>query len=81
MQFDTSLLKWSKVNKVVERVRAASAPGPNGLPYEVYKNCPRLLKLLWKLIGVAWKTQIIPSVWRRVVTTFIPKEKKTHTLS
>ncbi len=32
-------------------------------------------KLLWRLMRVAWETQVIPSPWSRAVTAFIPKEK------
>lgn len=58
-QFDTTPPKWLEVKQVVERARAASAAGPNGVPYRVYKNCPMVLKLLWKLMGVAWKSKAI----------------------
>lgn len=58
--FDISPPKWSEVKHMVERARAASAPGLNAVPYKVYKNCPRTLKLLWRLMCSAWKTQSIP---------------------
>lgn len=38
------------VKQVVERERATSVPGPNCIPCKVDKSCPRLLKLLWKLM-------------------------------
>lgn len=31
-QLDTSPLRWSEVEKTVRTARAASAPGPNGVP-------------------------------------------------
>lgn len=58
----------------LEKARSSSAPGPNGVPYKVYKNCPRVLNL-WRLMRVAWETQSIPAAWSRAVTTFIPKER------
>lgn len=30
------------------------APGPCGVPYRFYKNCPKLLHRLWKLLKVTW---------------------------
>lgn len=69
-----------EVKQVIHHARTASAPGPNGVPYKVFKNCPRLLKLLWRLMVTAWKTQSIPSSWCQAVTTFIPKEKKSQNL-
>ena len=54
--FDTSPPKWSEVNQLVKWARAESAPGVNGVPYWVYK----VLRLLWKLMDSAWKTQSAP---------------------
>ncbi|KAJ8361990.1 hypothetical protein AAFF_G00407370 [Aldrovandia affinis] len=55
--FDTSPPKLSEVRQVIQRARSASAPGPNGIPYKLYKNCPRVLKLLWTLMRVTWNKQ------------------------
>ncbi|KAJ8278107.1 hypothetical protein GJAV_G00083890 [Gymnothorax javanicus] len=79
--FNTTRPKWSEVKQVVERARAASAPVLNGVPHRVYKNCPRTLKLLWRLMCTAWRTQSIPPTWSRAVTTFIPKEKDSHNIN
>lgn len=79
--FDAFLPKWSEVKQTVDRARAASAPGPNSVPYRVYKSCPRLLKLLWRLIRVVWKTQAIPSEWNKAVTIFITKEKDFQSIN
>ena len=42
------------VQEVVCCARAASAPGPNGVPYCVYKGAPDVLKCLWKLTVIVW---------------------------
>lgn len=34
---------WKEVNDFVKKERSHSAPGPNGVPYIVYKMCPALL--------------------------------------
>lgn len=47
--FDAALPKLSEAAEVVRKARAASAPGPNGIPYKLYKYCPGVLKHLWKL--------------------------------
>ncbi|XP_035665189.1 uncharacterized protein LOC118408481 [Branchiostoma floridae] len=62
---DISQPKWSELSAAVRRARAAAAPGPNGVPYRVYKMCPKTLYLLWKLMRVAWRKQCIPVSWRR----------------
>lgn len=81
IEFDTSPPRWAEVKQVVERARSASAPGPNGVPYKVFKNCPGLLKALWRLMVAAWKTESIPSAWCQAVTTFIPKVKDSSVSS
>ncbi|VDH90514.1 Hypothetical predicted protein [Mytilus galloprovincialis] len=39
--------KLHEVMSTLKKTRAASAPGPNGIPYRVYKNCPNLAKQLY----------------------------------
>ncbi len=73
-EFNITPPKLSKVRQVVKKARFASAPGPNGVPYKLYKNCPKVLELLWYLMRTAWKRQLIPSEWQRAVVVFIPKE-------
>ena len=71
---------WSEVESTVKRARTASAPGPNGVPYRVYKNTPGVLKYLWKLMRVAWEKGMIPKAWRRAGGILIPKEKNSSTI-
>ncbi|KAJ8338476.1 hypothetical protein SKAU_G00374420 [Synaphobranchus kaupii] len=54
--------------------------GPNGVPYKLYKYCPGVRKILWKLLKVAWGKNIIPSEWQRAVTVFIPKEQNSNSI-
>ena len=79
-QFDTPP-RWAEIRQVVDKARSASAPGLNGVPYRVYKSCLMVLKLLWKLMRVAWKTQAIPSELIKAVKTFIPKEQDSRNIS
>lgn len=76
--FNAALPKLSEVAEVVRKARAASAPGPNGIPYKLY--CPGVLKHLWNLLRAAWKNQVIPSECQRAVTVFIPKEPNSTTI-
>ena len=32
-----------EMKKMVQKARAKSAPGPNGVPYLLYKKCPKVL--------------------------------------
>ncbi len=79
-QFDISPPKLSEVKQAVKKARSASAPGPNGVPYSVYKKTPDVLKILWKNMKVVWDKQIIPKAWRRAGGVFIPKEKNSTTI-
>ena len=74
-ELDISLPRWSEVDKTVRRERAASSPGPNGVPYRLYKSAPDVLRFLWKLMRVVWQKKEIPTSWRRAGGILIPKEK------
>ena len=79
-QMETRPPTWSEVESTVKRARTASAPGPNGVPYRLYKNTPGVLKYLWKLMKVTWEKGIIPKAWRRAGGILIPKEKNSSTI-
>lgn len=74
-KMDSNPPRWSEVQEVVKGAKAGSAPGPNGVPYRVYKSAPDVLKFLWKLMAIVWKKGIIPKEWRRAGGVLIPKEK------
>ncbi|KAI8490806.1 hypothetical protein Bbelb_315990 [Branchiostoma belcheri] len=77
---DVTPPKWSEVLAAVKRARAAAAPGPNGVPYRVYKMCPKTLRVLWKLMQVAWRKKCVPVSWRRAGGVLIPKERVSSTI-
>ncbi|XP_076113419.1 uncharacterized protein LOC143081070 [Mytilus galloprovincialis] len=76
-QFDESDLKFQEVQDVVRKARAGSAPGPNGISYRVYKNCPRLIRRLWKLLKVIWRRRKMTELWYKAEGCFIPKEENS----
>lgn len=53
---------WQEVNDFIKKARGKSAPGPNGIPYKVYK-CERLTSQLWKLLRVAWRKNFLAGDW------------------
>ena len=53
--------------------RNASAPGLNGIPYKVYKKCPKTSKFLFKIFQACFKRCQIPIQWRSAQEIFIPK--------
>ncbi|XP_052268608.1 uncharacterized protein LOC127869987 [Dreissena polymorpha] len=68
----------AEVKDVVKKARAGSAPGPNGIPYKVYKMCPRLLRRHWCLIKVVWRKGQVPECWQKAEGLFVPKETNSH---
>lgn len=78
VQFNMAELQLKEVREVVGKARASSAPGPSGTSYKVYKNCPRLLLRLWKLLRVIWRRGRIPEQWRVAEGVWIPKEENSR---
>ncbi|XP_052281306.1 uncharacterized protein LOC127878820 [Dreissena polymorpha] len=70
-----------EVKEVVRKARMGSAPGPNKIPYKVYKMCPLLLRRLWNLLKVIWRKGIIPDEWLHAEGIFTPKEKNSKNIS
>lgn len=66
---------------MVKKAQAALAPGPSGIPYKVYKNCPKLLRWLWKLLWRIWKKGTVPQSWKRAEGRFVPKKEASLNIS
>lgn len=43
----------------VKEARASSAPGINEISDKLYKKCPRVLKIFWRPLKVAWKSSTV----------------------
>lgn len=65
----------------MRKARASSAPGPNRVPYKLYKNFPKVLDVLWYLMRAAWKKQLIPFEWQKVAVVLIPMETNSKNIS
>ena len=63
-----------EIRQIVKKARSASAPGPNGVPYKVYKYCPQILRVLWSNLRGVWRSGKIPKTWRKAEGCLIPKE-------
>ena len=74
VDFDNEPPSWKEFNNRLRRTRNKSAPGPNGVPYLVYKRCPGVAKLLWYYLKGMWKKNSISKEWRKAEGVFIPKE-------
>ncbi|XP_073731592.1 uncharacterized protein [Misgurnus anguillicaudatus] len=78
--FNTREPTLKEVVEIVKAARTGSAPGPSGVPYVVYKRCPRLLERLWKLIKVIWRRGKVAQQWRHAEGVWIPKEESSSTI-
>ena len=74
VKFKDNLPVYGDFNKRLRRTRSGSAPGPNGLPYLVYKRCPGIARQLFSYMKGMWKEKAISKAWRKAEGIFIPKE-------
>ena len=51
--FDLSPPHRKEVDDFIEKARSASPPGPNGVPYRVFKSCPKVTHRLWHMLCTA----------------------------
>jgi hypothetical protein len=65
------------VEEVVKRARGKSAPGPNGVPYLIYKRCPKVLRMHQRLLYGAWKE----GEWKKADGVFIAIELNSSEIS
>lgn len=78
--FNTKAPSWRETQSVVKAARNASAPGPNGIPYLVYKRCPQLLHRLWKILRVIWRRGKVAQQWRSAEGVWVPKEERSTSI-
>nr|BAC82598.1 reverse transcriptase [Takifugu rubripes] len=64
-----------EVKEAVMAARSSSSPGPSGVPYRVYKQCPKLLVRFWKIMKVIWRRGRVTTQWRSAEGVWIPKEE------
>lgn len=79
-QFNSAEPTVSEVKAAVKAARSSSAPGPSGVPYKVYKKCPRLLKRLWKILKAIWRRGKVVAQWRHAEGVWIPKEENSSSI-
>ena len=77
VNFDMREPSLKEIQDVVQAVRSASALGPSGVSYTVYKRCPGLTRKLWVIIKTIWRRGKIAEQWRFAEGVWIPKEKNS----
>ena len=58
---------FEEFGNCVRRARNGSAPGPNGIPYVVWKYCPSLKRRLYTICQKVWSTGKTPTSWSQAV--------------
>ena len=53
--------------------RNKSSPGPDGIPYTIYKKCPKVRGFLIQLLMKLWIEAVIPEYDRQAVKLLLPK--------
>ena len=81
VEFALGDITWKEVEATVKKARSKSAPGPSGITYQLYKKCPRLLKILWRQLVVVWRKGVIPDEWTKAEGCFVPKEANSSTIN
>ena len=81
--FDNSPFSFRAFEFLLKRKRNGSKPGPNKIPYKVYKKCPKLQSLVFGIMQGVRKSGKIPLRWRLAEGFFLPKVDKPdkHNLS
>lgn len=78
-ELNTKVPSWREVQTVDKAARNNLAPGPNGVPYMVYKRCPKLLRRLCKILQMIWRRGTVAQQWRSAGGVWVPKEEKSTT--
>ena len=74
VELDRGPLRLGNFSKRLRKTRSKSAPGPNGVPYLVYKRCPGIARQLFSYMKGMWKNNTISKSWQMAEGIFIPKE-------
>ncbi|XP_057679566.1 uncharacterized protein LOC130908003 [Corythoichthys intestinalis] len=80
-EFQLTEPSLKEVEEVIKAARSASSPGPSGVPYRVYKRCPKLLRLLWRALKVIWRRGRVADQWRCAEGVWIPKEEGSKNIN
>ena len=73
--FDNSTLKVEDFAFLLNSRQNGSSPGINGIPYKVYKKCPKAMSFLFKIFKSCVKLSSVPLQWRVAAEVYVPKVK------
>ena len=70
--FDLDPPTFKEFSTALRKTRNSS-PGPNGIPYLIWKRCPYLARLLYRIICKVWSLGEIPPSWQQAMVILLPK--------
>ena len=73
VKFELMKLNRVEFDAKLKSRRNKSSPGPNGVPYVVYKRCPRITHIVFQILSSLWDRKIVPLQWRFGESVLIPK--------
>ena len=71
----------NEVAKTIQKARSRSAPGPNGIPFTLYKRCPGTRQLLVNVLQLAWSRRVVCKEWKKAEGIYIPKEQNSKSIN
>ena len=71
--FHQAQVTLSELRRVLRRKSNSSAPGPDGIPYTIYKRCEILQRVLVQLYNDVIRTGRVPPSWGVANIVLIPK--------
>jgi len=71
--FEMESLNWDLFKEKLKSRRNKSSPGPNGVPYTIYKRCPRIAWIVFRILCSLWEEKRVPLQWRVGEAILIPK--------
>ena len=74
--FEMGKLSWEEFQEKLKSRRNRSSPGPNGVPYLVYKRCPMIAKLIFSLLDQLWEKKIIVPLQLRIGESILMTKTK-----
>ena len=79
--FQLGELTLIEMKSFIQKSRAKSSHGQDGVPYKVYKRCPKLVHWLFLILKKAWNEKFIIQRWAKTEGIYIPKEAGASSLS
>lgn len=74
IEFDLSPPKYNEISSIIRKMRAKASPSPfHQISVIVFKKCPILRTVLWKIVQRSWEIRSIPSQWRKALSVLAYK--------